>query len=48
VALAIDVAHAGPFGNDQQVANWAIPVGGAGISKRLGEHGLSLGVGLFA
>lgn len=47
-AFALDVAHADQFGNDQQVANWAIPVGGAGVSKQLDSHNFTIGIGLFA
>jgi len=47
-AFALDVAHADRFDNDQDVANWAVPVGGGGVSKRFDNHGLTLGIGMFA
>lgn len=47
-AFALDVAHADQFGNDQQFDNWAAPIGGAGLSKRIDGTGATLGIGLFA
>ena len=47
-AFALDVAHADQFGNDQNVANWVVPIGGAGVSKQIQGHDLTLGIGLFA
>ncbi|HZI83127.1 MAG TPA: aromatic hydrocarbon degradation protein, partial [Casimicrobiaceae bacterium] len=47
-AFATDVAHADQFGNDQNVANWVVPVGGAGVSKRIDGHDVTLGIGMFA
>jgi long-chain fatty acid transport protein len=47
-AFALDVAHADRFGNDTRVDNWAVPIGGAGISKRIDGTGLTLGAGFFA
>jgi long-chain fatty acid transport protein len=47
-AVALDTAHADRFGNDRQVDNPLINVGGLGIATTLGATGISAGVGLFA
>jgi long-chain fatty acid transport protein len=47
-ACARDVAHADRFGNDSPVDNWAVPIAGGGISKRIDGTGITLGAGFFA
>ena len=47
-AFAVDVAHVDRFGNDKKVDNETITVGGFGFSTRLGQSGLTVGIGGFA
>lgn len=46
-AFALDVAHAGRYGNDQRVANWIVPNVGAGVSRRIEDSAFTVGIGLF-
>jgi long-chain fatty acid transport protein len=46
-AFALDEAYADQFGNDQNVSNNVIPVGGGGYAQRIGSTGLVAGVGFF-
>ena len=46
-AFALDVAYADQFGNDRNVSNNVIPVGGGGYAQELGESGIVAGIGLF-
>ena len=48
VAYGSDVRHADGFGNDRNVSNRFIPIGGFGYARRLGDTGLTAGVGFFA
>jgi long-chain fatty acid transport protein len=41
------VAHADRFGNDAQVANRMIPIGGGGYAQRLAETDVVAGIGFF-
>jgi long-chain fatty acid transport protein len=47
IAYALDVAHADRFGNNYQVDNNIIGVGGFGFSKPLGSSDLVAGIGFF-
>lgn len=47
VAYAIDVAHADALGNDNQVSNSIIPLGGLGIARRSGASKFTYGFGFF-
>jgi long-chain fatty acid transport protein len=48
IAYGSDVRHLDSFGNDRNVSNRVIPIGGFGYAARLGTSGVTAGIGLFA
>ena len=48
IAYGSDVRHLDGFGNDRNVSNRLIPIGGMGYARRIGDTGLTAGIGFFA
>ena len=48
LAYGSDVRHLDGLGNDRNVSNRFIPIGGFGYARRIGDTGLTAGVGFFA
>ena len=48
VAYGSDVRHLDSFGNDRNVSNRVIPIGGFGYAQPIADTGITAGIGLFA
>jgi long-chain fatty acid transport protein len=48
VAYGHDVRHIDGFGNDRNVSNRLLPIGGFGYARRIGDTGFIAGIGFFA
>ena len=48
LAYPLSVSHSDQFGNDVEVSNRRIVIGGGGYTRRLGDGPVTAGIGLFA